>query len=233
MDGIVYPMFHKKKYAGVLFDLDGTLVYNYAAIHATICEVFARHGVECPSLQLVARTVGGSILVTISRLLAPFSLEDKAQEYTEEYMEIFPKNVFVGLELIKGADFVLKALHSEGVKTACFTNKHEDGALAILERLDLLKYLDCVIATTINSPRKPEAKFTLAALEKMGLAPCEALGVGDSPFDYMAAQNGGIDSALVATGTDSLADLRTKCPKAVGVFRNMESLARDLLGIRA
>lgn len=221
----------KKQYKAVLFDLDGTLISNYVAIHKCLCESFGEFGIPAPEYDTVFHTVGGSILITIKKLLAPLGLEEKADVVAARYLELFPKHIFDGLSKMPYATELLDALKARGLKIACFTNKQQDGAEPILERVGLDKHLDAVIGTTLHSPRKPERAFTESALKILGTTPEETLGVGDSPYDYKAARVCGLDSALVATGGDSAEFLSRECPETVGVFRDFRELAKTVFGI--
>lgn len=219
------------KYAAVLFDLDGTLISNYVAIHKCLAESFGEFGIPAPSYDSVFHTVGGSILITIRKLLKPLGAEEKADAVAKRYLELFPRHIFDGLSTMPYAGELLAELKRRGFKLACFTNKQQDGAEPILERTKLLPYLDAVIGTTLHSPRKPEKAFTESALKILGVSAAETLGIGDSPYDYMAARVCGLDSALVATGGDSRRFLEAECPESVGVFSDFRELAESVFGI--
>lgn len=220
-----------KKYTAVLFDLDGTLVSNYTAIHHCLCACFEKFGVPKPDYDLVVRTVGGSILITIRKLLAYHNKEHLADEIGNMYIPLFPKYIFDGLAPMPYAEDFLRALKSRGLKLACFTNKQQDGAEKILQHLGLDKYLDAIIGTTLHSPRKPEKEFTDFALKTLGVSADETIGIGDSPYDYKAARVCGIDSALVATGGDSLEFLSAECPDRIGVFADFKDMACEIFDI--
>ena len=218
-------------YKGVLFDLDGTLADNYTAIHKCTCAVFTEYGVPLPSYEKVFKTVGGSILITMKRLLAGSEFENLYEKIADDYLKEYPKYVYCGLKAMPYAENLLVALKSQGVKLACFTNKQSEGAEQVLAYLGLDKYLDCTIATTLHSPRKPEKAFTEMALKALALDSCNVIGIGDSPFDYQAAQCCNIDSALVATGGDSKDFLIEKCQNAIGVFDNLKCLAKNVFDL--
>ena len=219
------------KYKAVLFDLDGTLIGNYVAIHKCLCETFTEFGIPNPTYDTVFHTVGGSILITIKKILKGSDFEDKASDIGARYLELFPKHIFDGLTIMPYAPELLAELKKRGLKIACFTNKQQEGAEPILERTNLRGYLDAVIGTTLHSPRKPDRAFTAYALATLGTEASETLGVGDSPYDYKAARVCGLDSALVATGGDSADFLKSECPEAVGVFSDFKDLAKSLFGI--
>ena len=220
-----------EKYTSALFDLDGTLVSNYTAIHHCLCACFEEFGVPKPDYDLVVRTVGGSILITIKKLLTLHGKEHLADEIGKMYIPLFPKYIFDGLKPMPYAEDFLRVLCERKMKLVCFTNKQQDGAEKILQHLGLDKYLDEIIGTTLHSPRKPEREITAYALEKLGVSADETIGIGDSPYDYKAARVCDVDSALVATGGDSADFLSKQCPDTIGVFADFRELAKKVFDI--
>ncbi len=218
-------------FKGVLFDLDGTLADNYTAIHKCTCAAFEKFGIPAPTYERVFTTVGGSILITMKRLLADTPYADLYEKTADYYLQIYPDFVFCGLKAMPYAHEVMAELKSRGIKMACFTNKQRSGAEAVAEKLGFDKFFDCIVATSLHSPRKPDREFTQTALREIGLPAAEVLGVGDSPFDYLAAENASVKSALVATGGDSKASLLEKCPNALGIFDDLKGLSAAVLSV--
>ena len=221
----------QKKYKGVLFDLDGTLVDNYTAIHSCLSATFAESGIPAPTYDKVIHSVGGSILITVKKVLAGSGDEERAEALAARYLELFPKYVFEGLSIIPYAADILSALKTRGLRLACFTNKQRAGAMDVLGKLGLSEYLDAIVATSLNSPRKPEPEFTRMGIAALGLSAGEVVGIGDSLYDYKAALAGGIDSAIVATGADSRESLAAECPLSIGVYSDLKELAPKVFGI--
>lgn len=219
-----------REFKAALFDLDGTLVDNYAAIHKCLEISFKKFGVEAPSFGDVYKAVGGSILITIQKLL-PEQKQSLADCIGSHYLKIFPDYLFYGLEPMPYARDVLKALRARGFKLACFTNKQQDGAETILKSLDMAGDLDAVIGTTLKSARKPSKEFSQAALDRLCVSADECVGVGDSKYDYMAAEAVGMPSAIVATGADSRPWLAENCPNSLGVFENLKDLSAAVFDI--
>ncbi len=220
-----------KKYMGALFDLDGTLVDNYTAVHACLCATFSEFNLPKPTFEKVYRSVGGSILITIKRVMDGTLDDQLAENIGHRYMELFPQFTYVGLKLLPFAKEILKELSARGVKIACFTNKQQSAADDILKYLEIYNLFDVVSGTTLLSARKPEARYTLSTLEKLGLDASQCVGIGDSPFDYLAAKAVDMDSAIVATGADSAESLAQNCADIVGIYANMKELAKGVFGI--
>lgn len=220
-----------KNFKFAYFDLDGTLADNYAAIHGCIAHTFNEFGVPYPDIETVKTTVGGSILMTVEKLL-PDEKKSCAAEISQKYLENFPKFIFEGLRPMPYAFEILSALRSRGIKLACFSNKQQGAVEDIVERLGFKNFLDESIGTSLHSPRKPDREYTIYALERLSARADESIIIGDSPYDYFAAQNGGLASALVCTGGDTRESLEKACPMALGVFDDLKKLALGVFEIQ-
>ncbi len=217
------------KFKGVLFDLDGTLADNCVAITKGLKLSFESLGLGefSPDLGKVREVIGGSILITIEKLL-PEDRLGLAKRIGEKYMEIFPEVIFDGLAPMPFAEETLDSLKKLGLKLACFSNKQQSGVSKIMDKLGFSKYLDEAVGTELESFRKPDPRYTEFVLSKMGLSASEALMVGDSPYDYLAAKNAGMDSALVSTGSHSAEILSKECSGTLGVFSNLKELSNKI-----
>jgi phosphoglycolate phosphatase-like HAD superfamily hydrolase len=71
----------------------------------------------------------------------------------------------------------------------------------------------------------------MEALERMEAASEEAVMVGDSPFDFAAAQAGCLDCYLVATGSHSKTQL-TEETAAKGIFSSLYELGEVIFGLK-
>ena len=114
---------------------------------------------------------------------------------------------------------VLAALRGEGLKLLVVSNW--DSTLpSLLDRLDLTRFLDGVVVSAFVGCSKPGRGIFEAALAAAGVAPHEALHVGDSPSDdYEGARSAGLpvlllDRAGVARGGfESIRSLREVLPR--------------------
>lgn len=117
-----------------------------------------KYGVPAPTYDEVFKTVGGSILITARKILAAHGNDEAlAQPVCEHYLKIFPDRMFDGLRPMPFAREIVAAIRSRGMKAASFTNKQQEGADAIVEKLGF--ELDAVVGTSLHSPRKPRPRF--------------------------------------------------------------------------
>ena len=189
----------------ILFDLDGTLIDHFTTIHRSIAYAQRSLGIPESDYATVRRTVGGSLPVTLAALCGECHVEAALPHYHEYFDNIMFEDVFA----LPGATWLLEALHIKGYKLGIFTNKHIHHSKLTLEHLGLAKYLNAIIGTGEegNKYRKPQAEFTMHALEVMDCASDEAMMIGDSPYDLAAAEAGCIPCYLVATGSHNTEQL--------------------------
>jgi phosphoglycolate phosphatase len=212
-----------RSFRTVLFDLDGTLVDNFQAIYLCYRHATEQLGVAPVSYAEVRATVGGSINVTMERLLGA----ELAPRGVALFREHSPKVLFEGLEVLSGARELLTGLRHAGVQTALFTNKCQGAAEDLCAHLGFTPLLDGLFGTTPTSARKPEPAFTEHALQSLGADPATTVVIGDSPFDLAAASTHGMACHLVATGSHTRAQLLAEQPAPDAVWDSLEALARD------
>lgn len=210
----------------VFFDLDGTLIDNFSAIYKCYADIAREMGLEPKSYEQLRATVGGSITLTLSRLIG----EDLAQEGVRRFRAHFPEVMFEDVFVLDGVEWMLKNLRSRGIKTAVFTNKEYSASVALLEYLNLSALTDRVFGTNVPGMpwRKPEREYSEYVLKEMNVPAENALLIGDSPFDVRAAQTVGMPVACVTTGTHMPEALIECLGDQEMIFPNMFALGRDL-----
>lgn len=218
--------FDNQKIRTVLFDLDGTLIDNFTAIHRCYSDVAKSLGLVPQSLDVLRATVGGSISMTMSKLIG----DELAPEGVRRFREHFHEVMFEGAFVLPGVKWILQHLRERGIRTVVFTNKDHDATLALLDYLGLAELFDAAFGT--NTPempwRKPQREFSEAVLAALGANAAETLMVGDSPFDIQAAGTVGMPVACVATGTHMPETLLSAIPDSDLIFGNMFQLGNAL-----
>lgn len=190
----------------VLFDLDGTLIDHFSAIHRSVTYAQKRLGLPESSYEKVRATVGGSLCVTLSALCGDADNVVKAEAlFFQHFAEIMCHDV----KILPGAVDLLSALKQRGLRLAVLTNKHHDCAKSVLEHLGLSQSLDGIFGT--DGPlryRKPDPRFTMQVLEALDCGSEDCILVGDSPYDFATADAACIPCHLVATGSHSIQELK-------------------------
>jgi len=210
----------------VLFDLDGTLIDHFSAIHRSVAHAQRQLGLPESDYATVRSTVGGSVPVTLGRLLG----ETRVEAALPHFRGYFDRIMLEDVAVLPGAAELLPALKARGLQLAVFTNKFSDHSRATLDHLGLSQWLDGIIGTGDVPWRKPEPAFTRYALEQLGADVASTILVGDSPFDFQAAGAAGLPCYLVATGSHSEAEL-AETTTAAGIFADLTALGEQVFGL--
>lgn len=177
----------------VLFDLDGTLLDTVPDLHAAVCAMLADLGRPALPEEAVRSYVGRGIANLVKRALAgslevaeddapapPDALASFRRHYARENgrrTQFFP-GVREGLEAIRAA----------GLPMAVITNKAEAFTRPLLEMTRLAEFFSVVVSGD-NLPRhKPDPMSLVWACGRLGVSPADALFIGDSVNDFLAAR---------------------------------------------
>lgn len=208
--------------ASVLFDLDGTLIDHFKAIHRCHSHAMRQLGLPAPSLTQVRSAVGGGLELAVERLVG----RDLTPAALAIYRPYWDATMLEDVELLPGAKELLGALRRRGIRTAVFTNKHGPSSRLTCTHLGLTALLDGNFGATDTPWLKPDPAFTRHVLGALGVSASATLLVGDSPFDVATARNGSLGFIGVATGTHTAAEL--KAAGADRVCADLFAVARVL-----
>jgi HAD superfamily hydrolase (TIGR01509 family) len=171
-----------------VFDLDGTLVDSVYHHVLAWQEALHRDGVEL-SVWRIHRKIGMSGGLLANAMLRetgrPVSDEDAARlrrAHAEAYARTLPN-----VRPLPGARDLLARLTELGVPWSIATSGYLESAGPTI---DLLDVPDGVPVITRDRVRwaKPDPDLFLAAIEELDVAPQDAVVVGDSVWDLLAAQ---------------------------------------------
>lgn len=190
--------------ACVLFDLDGTLIDHFKAIHRCHTHAMTRLGLPAPTMTQVRAAVGGGVELAVERLVGSARKAEALAIYRPHWTTTMLEDV----ELLPGAKELLTALRARGIKTAVFTNKHGPSSRLTCAHLGLDRLLDGNFGATDTPWLKPEPAWTRQVLTQLGATAETTLLVGDSPFDVQTAQKAGLAFIGVTTGTHTADELR-------------------------
>ena len=182
----------------LIFDLDGTLIdskrdliqsvnamleeLHRPQLAAEVISGYIGHGAP----QLVARALGGTATEEELKRALQFFLayyEDHKMDSTCAYPEV--------------ADTLQRLNH---IPMAVLTNKPTRISVRILNALGLTNYFRAIYGGNSFETKKPDPFGATTILRELGVAPGEALLVGDSEVDVQTARNAGTFAAAVNYG---------------------------------
>lgn len=186
-----------------LFDLDGTLVDHFAAIHRAHSHTMTQLGLPAPSLAQVRAAIGGGVEIAISRLVGP----ERVAQALPIYRSYWDATMLDDVTLLPGARELLEKLHARGAALAVFTNKHGPSSRRVCDHLGVTPLLRGNFGATDTPWLKPQPELAAHVLAALKADAASTVLVGDSPYDVQAAKNGGFASWCVTTGTHNEAEL--------------------------
>jgi len=211
------------KLQAILFDLDGTLIDQFEAIHRAFARTIEIMGFEPPTYDEVKKSVGGASEATMAKLIG----QEHAPEAVKILRPIFEEEMLNGLRSLPFALDAVKLIKKSHMNCAVLTNKYGPHARLICEHLGFGDYLDCVIGAHDTQWKKPDKSLTTYCLDKMKVDHRECVYIGDSPYDYETAINANLECRLVATGTHKLHELENLIGKKKA-FQKLKDLVLSL-----
>jgi len=187
--------------AGVIVDLDGTLVDTLDDFQAALARMLAALGLPPVPRAVVERFIGkGSehlIASVLAHVGAPPDADGSAwQAYQAAYREVNGLHA----RLYPGVPEGLAALAAGGLRRACLTNKPTAFARELLQRLGVADDFEAVFGGDAFERKKPDPLPVLRTCAALGCEPGRVLVVGDSSNDAAAARAAGCPVILVTYG---------------------------------
>jgi len=201
-----------------ILDVDGTLVdTNYHHALAWY-RAFRQHGIVLP-IWRIHRHIG----MGGDQLIAALT-SDEVEEQKGEDLRAAEKTLYLQLieevQPLAGARELIEDLRRAGRRVVLASSAKPEEVDHYLELLDARGIVDDWTTSGDVEATKPEPDLVQAAIDKAGEK--DAVMVGDSTWDCIAAKNAGIETVAVLTGGFSeqeLLDAGAAC-----VFESIEEL---------
>jgi haloacid dehalogenase superfamily, subfamily IA, variant 1 with third motif having Dx(3-4)D or Dx(3-4)E len=189
--------------SAVLWDMDGTLIDQTAAIIECYRQVIVSLGHPSPDPDRIRRSLGGPMASTMGLFIE----EAQMDEACRAFRALFPSIMFEGLIILPGALELIQAFDAAGIPQGILTNKHGETARIVSEHCGFSPYMKACIGNTDTEWHKPQAELTNYVLEQIGSSAAGACMIGDSPTDVETAGNAGLPCYTVATGAHTPEEL--------------------------
>lgn len=201
----------KNNFQLVIFDIDGTLVDTLDDIRDSANKVIRHFGLKKASKEKIKYAVGSGVDNFFSNLGVGVRDIKKAKKlFTESYLI----NMTNKSKLYPRMLYILKELKKRKIILYVVSNKPQIFSEKLLNMLKIKKYFKKIIG--INSEEKkrlkPSAFYIKKILLKEKVRPAEALIVGDSRTDILAAKNSKISSCAVLYGFRTFEELKKYNP---------------------
>jgi phosphoglycolate phosphatase len=188
----------------VLIDLDGTLMDTVPDLAEAANRMRADFGLAALPSERIAAFVGKGAEVLVHRALTG-DIDGRADDdrfargRTSFYAHYHATNGELAV-VFHHVPEALQLLRAQGLRLGCVTNKPREFTVPLLERVQLARWFEAVVAGDDVKEKKPHPALLLAACERLAVTPADAMMIGDSINDALAARAAGCPVVLVETG---------------------------------
>lgn len=188
----------------VLLDLDGTLLDTAPEIAAAAADMLSELGLDPVDPLRVREFIGKGIPHLVRRTLeaslgrAPD--ERRVGSAMEGFFFHYAKRNGRMSKPYPGVLEGIAELRAKGFALACVTNKTAQFTIPLLEATGLAGFFPVVVSGDTMPKKKPAPDPLLEACRRLGIPALEALMIGDSRNDALAARAAGCPVLLVPYG---------------------------------
>jgi len=187
----------------VIFDMDGTLVDSSQTIVNAINFVRSKLSLSALEEELILSKVNDPAL---NPALFFYETEDFSDEQEAWFSEYYTNNHEKELRLYEGIEALLKTLKSQGYHLAVATNAYRGSTLESLGHLNILDYFSSIACYDDVGRGKPAPDMLEKNLADVKLESKDAIFVGDSERDLMAANTLSMSYIMINWGFSDYED---------------------------
>lgn len=186
------------RFAGYIFDVEGTLVDCVTQNLLSLQEALAERGVAVAYevLQLYSGLDGDQTL----QLVAPDLDRRERKKVLEVQGKLYQANYLASVKAFEGVREAFGALTRDGGSIALATDCKGPELKHYLSLLDVSGLIDALACGDDVEHGKPDPRLVGLALRKLGIPAGRAVMIGDTPYDAEAARGAGTAAAGLLTG---------------------------------
>ena len=197
-----------KKYKGIIFDLDGTLLDTIEDLGSSMNEVLRHYGFPEHPIDAYRMMVGNGMMNLLKTSIPPeerkrIDIHQAFQMFQQVYAERYVDKTVP----YEGIPELVTWLAARGVKLAVNSNKRDDYSKSLVTKFFASIPFIHIYGEQNRFPRKPDPAAALDIASAMGAAPEDILYIGDSEVDMATGRNAGMDTVGVLWGFRSRSEL--------------------------
>lgn len=186
-------------YKGIIFDLDGTLLYTITDLNNSLNETFKLMNVKrVNSEELTMSQVGHGIKNLISKAFKGLNVDE--EKAYETFLSVYDKKYLENTKAYEGIKELIEELNNLNIKIGVNSNKNDKYTKELIKKNFPNINLDYVLGKIENIKVKPDPEGVNLIIDKMNLNKDEVIYCGDSKTDYNTAYNAGIKCISVSWG---------------------------------
>ena len=212
----------------LLFDLDGTLLNTLEDLRDSTNFALRTYGYPERSLEEVRRFVGNGLKMLLTRAVPQGSSEAEIERALACMKAHYCENYHNKTVPYPGIPELLAATAAAGRVNVIATSKPQPFAERIAAHFGIDRHFRLISGSTFDGRRKTKADVIRHALSALGIAPDEAVMIGDRRHDVEGAAEEGLPAIAVEWGYAPPGELEAARP--LRIVPDVETLRRLLLG---
>jgi len=211
------------KYEIIFFDFDGTLVDTLPDITSSANAMLHFYGYPSVESKDVVKYVGSGAKYLVSNCFKMFDNNlddiffDKALAY---YIDYYNAHCTEKADLYEGVIETLTNLKSIKI---IYTNKPLKITKSMVEKMNIEKYFEKIIAPETYNIRKPDPKPIFLISKEYNIPIDKMILIGDSKYDIDCAKNANIASCAVTYGYSTPNEIK-EADFIIDNFRELEKI---------
>lgn len=209
----------------VIFDIDGTLL-DSVDLHAASWQEALRHfGHEVPYEKVRAQIgKGGDLLMPA--LLPEEEVRRRGEEIEEYRKHLFKREYLPRVKPFPAVRELFERIEADGLRIALASSAKKEELERYKQIAGIEDLLEAETSSDDAEKSKPHPDIFEAALDRLdGVAPADAIAVGDTPYDAQAAGKAGLRTIGMLCGGWPEEKLREA--GCFAIYRDPADLLRD------
>jgi len=213
----------------VLLDLDGTIAEPAQGIIGSVQYALREIGAPVPDFATLHWVIGPPLRASFKELLGG---RERVEEALTLYRSRYQGGAMFEAQLYEGIADAVRALEADGYALRLATSKAHVFARPILEHFGLAPHFAAIHGSELDGRNDDKGDLIGHILEVDGIAPADAIMVGDRKYDVAGAARHGIATIGALWGHGGAAEL-TEAAALVLCERpsDLPALVRRLLPI--
>ena len=205
---------------GLIFDLDGTLIDSVGTYYIMMESAFEWLHWPRVSREVMRKAIkdGGFDWDLVLPSGTGATTEDLIASARDVIREMYPRVFEDDVDLVPGAEHLLRKLHVRNVKLALVTStlgRFIEFKLIPLKKHGLRDLFQTVITLDDVKNRKPSGDPLLECARRLGESPEKCAYVGDATVDIVAGKAAGMRTIAVLTGVDDYEAIKAEGPDMI------------------
>lgn len=214
-----------RTYRHIIFDLDGTLSDPREGIFNGLRYALRSVGENIADDHDFTYVIGPPIHDAL--FMYHFADMEKVKVTVNVFREYYSEKGLFENRMYEGIDVLLKSLRNKGAQLFLATNKPQPFAERILKHFGIYDHFAGVYGVDITKEKVSKEELVERLISAHSVDPADAVLVGDTKYDILAARAYGIDPIAVGYGFGKREELEEMKP--VHIAESVSVLARILL----